>query len=150
MDNAARPRRRRGRGSVGPATRPVDYSHLTSPLPLARGYSDDQIAEIHAAALTVLQELGVQVNHDGARDLLGRSGAVVAGHQVRFGREMVEAAIASSQPEFTLTGGNGTLRIGGRNTQFLPVGGPPYAMDTGRGKRSGTFDDFRNFVRLAQ
>ena len=63
---------------------------------------------------------------------------------------MVEAAIASSPPEFTLTGGNGTLRIGGRNTQFIPVGGPPYAMDTARGKRSGTFEDFRNFMRLAQ
>ena len=92
----------------------------------------------------------MQVNHDGARDILARAGALVAGHQVRFGHDLVEAAIASSPSEFTLTGGNGTLRIGGRNTQFLPVGGPPYAMDTGRGKRSGTFEDFRNFIRLAQ
>ena len=150
MDHPARPRRRRTRVSAEPATRPVDYRHLTSPLPLAKGYSDDRIGEIHAAALTVLQELGVQVNHDGARDILARAGALVAGHQVRFGHDLVEAAIASSPSEFTLTGGNGTLRIGGRNTQFLPVGGPPYAMDTDRGKRSGTFEDFRNFIRLAQ
>ena len=151
MDESTRHRRRRGgvRSAAVP-TRSVDYRHLTSPLPLASGYSDDQIAEIHTAALTVLQELGVQVNHDSARDILARAGALVTGHQVRFGRDMVEAAIASSPPEFTLTGGNGTLRIGGRNTQFIPVGGPPYAMDTGRGKRSGTFEDFRNFVRLAQ
>ena len=150
MDHPARPRRRRTRVSAEPTTRPVDYRHLTSPLPLAKGYSDDRIGEIHATALTVLQELGVQVNHDGARDILARAGALVAGHQVRFGHDLVEAAIASSPSEFTLTGGNGTLRIGGRNTQFLPVGGPPYAMDTGRGKRSGTFEDFRNFIRLAQ
>ena len=151
MKDRTRQRLRRGRdGSVAPATRLVDYRRLISPLPLARGYSDDQIQQIHATALSVLQELGVQVNHDGARDLLARAGAAVAGHQVRFGREMVEAAIDSSPTEFTLTGGGGTLRIGGRSTQFIPVGGPPYAMDTARGKRSGTFEDFRNFVRLAQ
>ena len=151
MEESSRQRRRRGRGTSAPAAaRAVDYRCLVSPLPLARGYSDDQIADIHATALTVLQELGVQVNHDGARDRLARAGALVSDHQVRFGREMVEAAIDSSPTEFTLTGGAGTLRIGGRNTQFLPVGGPPYAMDTARGKRSGTFEDFRNFVRLAQ
>ena len=150
MGETTRSRRRRDRGTVERATRTVDYHHLTSPLPLARGYSDDQIADIHATALAVLQELGVQVNHDRARDILARAGAAVTGHQVRFGREMVETAIASSPSEFTLTGGSGTVRIGGRNTQFVPVGGPPYAMDIARGKRSGTFEDFRNFVRLAQ
>ena len=151
MDASSRQRRRRGRGAAASvATRTVDYRRLVSSLPLARGYSDDQIADIHATALTVLQELGVRVNHDGARRLLARAGALVSGHQVRFGGGMVEAAIASSPPEFTLTSGSGTLRIGGRNTQFLPVGGPPYAMDTVRGKRSGTFEDFRNFLRLAQ
>ena len=152
MEEKIRQRRRRGRvkDPAAPATRSVDYRHLVSTLPLARGYSDDQIAQIHATALTVLQELGVRVNHEGARKLLACAGAAVTGDQVRFGSEMVEAAIDSSPPEFTLTGGNGTLRIGGRNTQFVPVGGPPYAMDTARGKRPGTFEDFRNFVRLAQ
>ena len=152
MEEKIRQRRRRGRvkDPAAAATRSVDYRHLVSTLPLARGYSDDQIAQIHATALTVLQELGVRVNHEGARKLLARAGAAVTGDQVRFGSEMVEAAIDSSPPEFTLTGGNGTLRIGGRNTQFVPVGGPPYAMDTARGKRPGTFEDFRKFVRLAQ
>ena len=150
MGEQRRQRRRRERGPVAPAPRPVDYRRLVSPFPLATGYADDQIAQIHACALTVLQELGVQVNHDGARDILARAGAAVDGQQVRFGREIVEAAVTSSPPEFTLTGGNGTLRIGGRHTQFLPVGGPPYAMDTACGKRPGTFEHFRNFVRLAQ
>ena len=70
MDEKTRPRRRRGRDAGAPAAvRAVDYRRLTSPLPLARGYSDDQIADIHASALTVLQELGVRVNHDGAGEL---------------------------------------------------------------------------------
>ena len=97
MDQPTRPRRRghrrarRDRGTPDPAARTADYRHLKSAFPLARGYSDEQVAEIHAAALTVLEELGVQVNHDGARRLLARAGAPVSGHQVRFGRELVEA-----------------------------------------------------------
>ena len=61
MDERTRQRRRRGRARepAAPATRSADYRHLVSPLALARGYSDDQIAQIHATALTVLQELGV-------------------------------------------------------------------------------------------
>ena len=150
MEAQTRARRRRNKTPAETPSRAVDYRRLTSSLPLAEGYSEDRIAEIHSTALTVLQELGVQVNHDGARDILARAGAALSDRQVRFGREMVEAAIASSPPEFTLTSGCGTLHIGGRSTQFLPAGGPPYAMDTARGKRPGTLEDFRNFIRLAQ
>ena len=150
MEAPTRARRRRTRAPAEAPTRAVDYRHLTSSLPLAEGYSEDQIAEIHVTALTVLQELGVRVNHAGAREILARAGAAVSDSQVRFGREIVEAAIASSPPEFTVTSGCGTLHIGGRSTQFLPAGGPPYAMDTARGKRTGTLEDFRNFVRLSQ
>ena len=150
MEAPTRSRRRRTRAHAEAPTRAVDYRHLTSSLPLAEGYTDEQIAEIHVTALTVLQELGVQVNHAGARDILAHAGAAVTDDQVRFGREMVEAAIASSPPEFTLTSGCGTLHIGGRSTHFLPAGGPPYAMDSARGKRTGTLEDFRNFVRLSQ
>ena len=65
MDESSRQRRRRGRDTAAPAAaRAVDYRRLTSPLPLARGYSDDHIADIHDTALTVLtvlQELGVRM-----------------------------------------------------------------------------------------
>ena len=56
MGEQTRQRRRRGRGPIASAARPIDYRCLISPFPLARGYSDNQIADIHAAALTVLQD----------------------------------------------------------------------------------------------
>lgn len=142
-------RRSRDRGASAPA-RDVDYRHLTSPLPLAKGYSDDQIQAIHDSALTVLQELGVRVVHDGAREIFEKAGATVTETQVLLDTAMVEAAISTAPENFTLTSPRDTLQIGGRNTQFIPVGGPPHAMDTARGKRPGTFDDFQNFIRLAQ
>ncbi|MEM1163521.1 MAG: trimethylamine methyltransferase family protein, partial [Pseudomonadota bacterium] len=146
------PRRKRSRSARGEAkeARPVDYRNLVSPLPLAQGYSDDQIESIHQGALTVLQELGVRVIHDKAREMFAEAGADVRDMQVHLPPEMVEGAIASSPAEFTLTSPRGTLNIGGRNTQFIPVGGPPHATDIKRGKRPGTFEDFRNFIRLAQ
>ena len=149
-DTKARSRRRgRGKGDA-PAVRKVDYRQLESSMPLSLLYSDDQIAAIHESALTVLEELGVRVVHDGARAMFAKAGATVAGDQVRFDRAMVEGAILSAPDLFTLTGADITQSIGGRHTQFLPVGGPPHAMDTERGKRPGTFDDFRNFIRLSQ
>ena len=143
--------KRRGRTrSRGTARRNVDYRHLTSSMPLATLYSDDQVAAIHQGALTVLEEIGVRVVHDDARHRLAAAGADVKDDTVHFDRAMVEAAIRTAPSELTLTASNGTLTLGGRNTQFLPVGGPPHAMDTARGKRPGTFEDFRNFIRLAQ
>ena len=120
MEAPIRTRRRRNKALAETPTRSVDYRHLASSLPLAVGYTDEQIAEIHVTALTVLQELGVQVNHAGARTILARAGAAVSDDQVRFGREMVEAAIASSPPEFTVTSGCGTLHIGGRQHPVPP------------------------------
>lgn len=148
----AKSRSRRGGRSRETARkiRATDYRHLVSPLPLASAYSDDQIAAIHDAALTVLEDLGVKVLHDGARDRLRRAGASVADEQVRYDRALVERAIQTAPSVFTLSGPGLTNAIGGRNTQFVPVGGPPHAMDTERGKRPGTFEDFRNFIRLSQ
>ena len=143
--------RRRGRGrDIERKSRDVDYRHLVSPLPLAQAYSDDQIEAIHEAALTVLEELGVRVLHDQARARLKAAGAEVNDTQVRYDRALVDDAIQSAPSTFSLHGPGLTNKMGGRNTQFVPVGGPPHAMDTERGKRPGTFDDFRNFIRLAQ
>ncbi|MEO1492437.1 MAG: trimethylamine methyltransferase family protein [Pseudomonadota bacterium] len=142
-------RSRRSRSETAPPAR-TDYNRLVNTLTPMQGYSDDQIQQIHDTALQVLQELGVKVLHPGARERLRAAGATVDGEQVRFDRGLVAAAIASSPETFTLTSPRGTIEIGGRNIQFIPVGGPPHAMDLDRGKRPGTYDDFRNFICLDQ
>ena len=150
IEKKARGRRGGRNRQIERGGRDVDYRHLISAFPLAEGYSQDQIEAIHDAALTVLEELGVRILHDDARKRLSAAGADVDEEQIRFDRGLVERAIACTPAEFRLSGPGITHNLGGRNTQFLPVGGPPHAMDTERGRRPGTFDDFRNFVRLAQ
>ena len=40
--------------------------------------------------------------------------------------------------------------IGGKNVVFSPAYGSPFVMDLDKGRRYGTIEDFRNFVKLAQ
>ena len=41
------------------------------------------------------------------------------------------------------------MEIGGKNLVLAPVYGPPFVTDLDNGRRYGTIDDFRNFVKLA-
>ena len=41
------------------------------------------------------------------------------------------------------------MEIGGKNTVFAPVYGPPFVHDLNGGRRYATIEDFRNFVKLA-
>src|SRR5256886_12030784 len=43
-----------------------------------------------------------------------------------------------------------SCRVGGPHVVFAPVAGPPSVSDLQRGKRTGTLEDFRDFVRLSQ
>ncbi|MEM0990637.1 MAG: trimethylamine methyltransferase family protein [Pseudomonadota bacterium] len=148
--NTASPKRRGRRLGQRITTREVDYATLISTLPLATAFSEDEVSAIHNAALDVLERIGVRILHDGARRILASAGALIDEDQVRIGPDLVDAATRTAPGQFTLTGPARTLTIGGRSTQFLPVGGPAHASDLTRGRRPGTFQDFRNFIRLAQ
>ena len=41
------------------------------------------------------------------------------------------------------------MQIGGKNTVFAPVYGPPFVRDLDGGRRYATMKDFENFVKLA-
>ena len=146
--------RRPGRHAGGGSTRRVDYRHLTNTLQPQPAFSEDQVAAIHATALRVLEELGIRVLDAEARRRLGAAGAAVdeADGMVRIDRGLVEQARRTAPGSFDLEGGTPErrVRIGGRSVVFSAVGGPPNVADLDRGKRPGTLEDARNFLRLAQ
>ncbi|MGL4404876.1 MAG: trimethylamine methyltransferase family protein, partial [Notoacmeibacter sp.] len=43
-----------------------------------------------------------------------------------------------------------TIEIGGKSVVFVPAYGSPFVMDLDKGRRYGTIEDFRNFIKLAQ
>ncbi len=114
---------------------------------------EENLVRIEAAADRVLAETGIEFRDDPeALDLWRRAGARVDGVLVRFEPGMLRDILKSAPAEFTQHARNpaNSIRIGGRNVVFAPAYGSPFVMDLDRGRRFGTIEDFRNFIKLAQ
>lgn len=116
--------------------------------------SEDQLESIHLASLRVLQEIGVDVLHPQAKEIMRQFGAdVVPGSdRVRFNAETILEAISSAPPEWTLHARNPDhhVRFGGNNLIFSQMASAPNCTDLDRGRRPGNQQDFRDLVKLAQ
>src|SRR3954454_22970281 len=64
--------------------------------------SADQLESIHEAALTILEEIGMDVLLAEARDILRTAGATVDGLRVRADRGLILAAVAQAPAQFTM------------------------------------------------
>lgn len=114
---------------------------------------EENLTRIEAAADRILAETGIEFRDDPvALDLWRRAGAQVDGLRVRFPPGMLREILASAPPVFTQHARNParSVQIGGRGVVFSPAYGSPFVMDLDRGRRFGTIEDFRNFIRLAQ
>jgi trimethylamine---corrinoid protein Co-methyltransferase len=114
--------------------------------------SADELEATHETSLRILSEIGIYFHDDEARDLFAAAGALVdaGSHNVRLGREIVEEALASVPSSFRIVSWNPerALVIGDGRMAFTTVLGPPNCSDLERGRRPGTLEDFRDFVRL--
>jgi trimethylamine---corrinoid protein Co-methyltransferase len=150
-----RPRRRETqRAAVEPVARSTRYRNLVNPFEPVRIFSDDQVESVHLAALDLLETQGMRVLSPRGRAALGSVGASVdeSTQMVRLERGLVAKALTTVPCEVELVGRNPirTCRVGGRHVIFAPVAGPPSVSDLQRGKRTGTIEHFRDFVRLSQ
>jgi len=149
-------RRRAGRssGSIRVAPPTTKYRKLKHRFPHTPVVSEDELEAIHAASLTILEEMGMDFMHEGAREILKKAGADVraGSERVRFDRGLILDAIKTCPSEFTLHARNPerNLQIGGKNLAFAQVASPPNCSDLQGGRRVGNRKDFQNLVRLAQ
>ncbi len=120
-------------------------------IPIYEITSQESIEVIHQTSLTILNNLGMAFYDQQALDLLASHGARVDGEMVYFSPEMVEEYVAKAPAEFTQISRNPArgVRIGGKNTVFAPVYGPPFVYDLKKGRRLASIQDFENFVKLA-
>ena len=152
-ENKGRRRTRRGGTTPAPA-RDINYRSLRNPFPPARVFTDDRIAAIHEAALSVLENLGLKVLLPEARALFAKAGAHVDDRteMVRIGRDIIEAGLASAPRSVTLRGGarprDVLLEQG--SLVFQPGAGAPHVTDLVRGRRPGRGQDFAELVKLTQ
>jgi trimethylamine--corrinoid protein Co-methyltransferase len=130
------------------------FRQLKIPFSPTKIVSDDELESIHLASLRVLREIGVDVLHEGARQIMKEHGADVrdGSERVRFDSDMIMQAVSSAPSEFTLHARNPAhdIRFGGNNLIFAQTGSAPNCSDLDSGRRSGNQADFRNFVKLAQ
>jgi trimethylamine--corrinoid protein Co-methyltransferase len=130
------------------------YRHLVNPFEPVRVFSDDQVATLHESALRLLETQGMKVLSAPARRRYASIGAQVdeATQVVRLDRGLVAEALATTPSEFEFQSVNPefNVKVGGRNVCFAPTSGPPNAMDLAGGRRAGTLEDYRNFMKLSQ
>ncbi len=136
-------RQNRGSQSIPYIVRNIPVSNLTS---------DEALEIIEANADTILEEIGISFIDDAESLKLWQDvGADVKGDRVHFPKGLCRSLLKTAPAEFTQHARNSArnVQIGGNNTVFAPVYGPPFVSSLDNGRHYGTIEDFQNFVKLA-
>ncbi len=154
MDPTRRRQGGRGRRLDGGRVAQLPWSEVDNPYPPMEVLSADQLEAIHLTSLRILEDLGMEVMSARALAVLKTAGAQVdaAARIVRLDRALVERALDTAPRSFVLTPRNPAKRVtlGGSRINFGLVAGPPNVHDCERGRRSGNYRDYCDFIRLAQ
>lgn len=125
---------------------PVNPDRPTEPLDM------DGVMAIHRGCMRILKEIGIEFLNPAAVDILRKAGCRVDGTNIRMDEDFVTDMLKTAPESFTITPRNPDREviIGGRHMVFVNVSSPPNAWDLERGKRSGDFGTFREFMKLTQ
>lgn len=156
MDTTATPvgegrRGREARRTARLQRRAVAIPYISRAVPIYEVLSEEGLALIEANAETLLQEIGIEFReHPRSLALLAEAGCDVKGTRVRFPKGLARQLVSTAPREFTQHARNPerSVHIGGDSTVFAPVYGSPFVHDLDKGRRYGTIEDFRNFVKL--
>ncbi|MEM7196615.1 MAG: trimethylamine methyltransferase family protein, partial [Pseudomonadota bacterium] len=143
---------RRARGAESTADQPSIIPYIKRQIPEHELLDEEGLSLIEYNADTILEEVGIDFRYPPALKMFKDAGADIDGERVRFPRGMCRKIIQDSAPaEFEQKARNPSrnVRIGGKNTVFAPVYGPPFVRDLDKGRRYAMIEDFRNFVKLA-
>jgi trimethylamine--corrinoid protein Co-methyltransferase len=141
-------REMRSHGSEG-----LGRPYIVRNIPTYDVLSEENLVRIEQTADRILAEIGIEFRDDPvALDHWKRAGAEIDGVLVKFEPGMLREVLKAAPAEFTQHARNpaNSVMIGGKNVVFSPAYGSPFVMDLDKGRRYGTIEDFRNFVKLAQ
>ncbi len=113
--------------------------------------SDDEVATIHETAIRYLADEGMRVLDEEARDLYAQGGSV-DGEMVRIDPDRIREALATAPSTFDVSAPvpHRSISMGGKSLNLAPVAGPPFVTDRISGRRAGTLEDQKNFLRMTQ
>ena len=154
MDPSRRRQGGRGRRLDGSRVPQLPWAEVSNPYLPMEVLSADQLETIHLTSLRILEDLGMEVMSRRAIAVLEAGGADVdpESRTVRLERGLVESALTRAPASFALTPRNAGKRVtmGGNHINFGLVAGPPNVHDCERGRRPGNYQDYCDFIRLAQ
>ena len=139
--------RRTLRGNASAVITPFLVRHI----PPVDMLTDEAAEAIEDAAETVLEEIGIDFRDDPeALEILKGVGCDIQGERVRFPRGLARQLCQTAPSQFTQYARNPqrNVEIGGNNTVFAPVYGPPFVRDLEGERRYAKIEDFTNFVKL--
>ena len=108
------------------------------------------VEALHKGCMKILSEIGIEFLNPKACKILKKAGCKVQDTNVRMDSDFVMEMIGHAPSEFTITPRNPDreLKIGGNHILFGNVSSPPNSWDLANGKRSGTFEAYREFLML--
>ena len=125
---------------------PVNPDRPTEPL------DADGVQRVHKTAMRILRDIGIEFLNPEAVAILKQAGCIVTGTNVRMDEDFVMEMVGRAPSTFTITPRNPAREIimGGKHMVFVNVSSPPNSWDMERGKRSGDFETFKEFMKLTQ
>ncbi|MEM7439706.1 MAG: trimethylamine methyltransferase family protein [Pseudomonadota bacterium] len=111
---------------------------------------EDGVQAIHKAAMRILSEIGIEFLNDEALGYLKQAGCKVTDQNVRMDEDFVMEMVGKAPSDFWMVPRNPdrSIHIGGNSLAFGNVSSPPNAWDLEKGKRSGDFETFKDFMKL--
>jgi trimethylamine--corrinoid protein Co-methyltransferase len=115
-------------------------------------FSPEQLGDMHAGILEVLEDVGCDLHHDGALKILKDAGAHVSGSRVYLPPGLVERAIKTAPSRIMIYDRDGApaMDLQGRNAYFGTGSDCIFLLDTFTGeRRKFTEKDMIDAVRLS-
>ena len=122
-------------------------------LPSLGGFDREDAAVVHEASMRLVEERGVRLDDERARELVAAAGGTV--HEdgvVTLPRDLVERNVGRAPPQFTLHARNpdNDVVVGDGGPVRAPGYGPANVRTYGDGRRRARLADYETLVKLAQ
>ncbi|WP_343212009.1 trimethylamine methyltransferase family protein (plasmid) [Aliisedimentitalea scapharcae] len=154
-DQTPKPRSRAGGRNARRALRSAPNFEmlpgLENTLPLCEIMSGSQVERIDNASMDILENVGVHFRDPIALADWKRIGAKVVDETVFLDRALVRDLISTIPSDFTYHARDPqkSVRLGGRNSVFVPMTGAPFLRDLDDVRRNPMLDDLAMFHKLS-
>ena len=148
---------RRPRKSREPVAFNLDQlpvKQLRNNYPPIHTVDDEGLELIHDGSMRILEQIGLQIVNERARNLMVSQGATIDAKTgyVKMDRDLVMDKISTIPSQFTFHARNPVYDAvyGGNHINFSLVASAPNCSDLDSGRRTGNFEDFCKFLKLGQ